>query len=363
MSLFRSVFWLLNKLLFVYCIVVYCLVYSTWATHWLAGFMMMSLQVVWAINALFVLYWLLSQPPRALLSVLILAVGFPLFERTYQFGSTPKARQASRQQKTLRVLSYNVMSFDVQGYLDNINPQSALGMVSWAKNNEADVKCFQEFYNLDSRPNFNTTQQIKAQGYRYMAALHPLAAQNEENFFGLAIFSKYPIVAREEVVFAGLNGLLRADIKIGKDTLRIINVHLRSMALRINKVLKEKEYQVAKAETKSALKILKSGFEKRASHVEIMEEWIKKSPYPIILCGDFNEIPYGLAYGRVGRYLNSTFENAGVGFGFTYNKAPKFIRIDNQFYDPKKFEAVELKTYRNVVFSDHNPIEGTYVIN
>lgn len=363
MALFRSLFWLLNKLLFVYAILVYGLVYSTWVTHWLAGFMMMSLQVVWGINILFVGYWLLAQPSRALLSVLILAVGYPLFSRTYRFNDTTPPMAMTENPKILRVLNYNVMSFDVLGYLDNINPQGALDMIRWAKNNDADIKCFQEFYNLDSRPNFNTTQQIKARGYRYMVALHPLAAQNEENFFGLAIFSKYPIVAQEEIAFAGLNGLLRADIKIGKDTIRVINTHLRSMALRINKVLKEKEYQAAKDETKSALKILKSGFEVRANHLEILEDWIKKSPYPLLVCGDFNEIPYGLSYGRVRKHLNNAFEDAGSGFGFTYNKAPRFIRIDNQFYDPRKFKAVELKTYRDIIFSDHCPVEGTYLIN
>ena len=67
---------------------------------------------------------------------------------------------------------------------------------------------------------------------------------------------------------------------------------------------------------------------------------IERSPYPVILCGDFNEVPYGYAYGRVRKQLRNAFENSGTGFGFTYNKAPRYIRIDNQFYSNKKVSHI-----------------------
>lgn len=175
--------------------------------------------------------------------------------------------------------------------------------------------------------------------------------------------SKYPIVKRGEKEFFYPNGLLYADVKIGKDTLRIINVHLRSMIVRfggLKEAYQDKDYDQGRSETRKVLRKLKVGFGHHAQETNELAEWIDQSPHPVLVCGDFNETPYGYAYGQVRHRLSNAFEEVGSGFGFSYRNAPRYIRIDNQFYDKKKLEVLDFQTHREVGYSDHYPIIGRY---
>ncbi len=49
------------------------------------------------------------------------------------------------------------------------------------------------------------------------------------------MFSKYPIIKHKENPTEQQNGLMYIDIAVGKDTLRVIGVHLYSMSLRLIK--------------------------------------------------------------------------------------------------------------------------------
>lgn len=100
----------------------------------------------------------------------------------------------------------------------------------------------------------------------------------------------------------------------------------------------------------------------RASQVKILSEHIKNSPYPVILAGDFNDVPYSYTYFTLKSILLNAFEEAGRGFGFTYNKVLFFLRIDNIFYD-EAFEIRQFKTHREVDYSDHYPISAVFKLD
>ena len=291
---------------------------------------------------------------------LLFGLSFPFWSRTFGVNFT----DSSNEKAAFSVLSYNVMTFDVLNYLDNKNPQNALDMMKWAVENESDIKCFQEFYS-HFRPNFGTLTQFKEAGYPYKTVSHPKIARNEESFIGLAIISKFPIVGRGEKEFEDMNGMIYADIKIKQDTIRVINVHLRSLIVRfggIKKAYKNEDFKSGKAETRKVLSRLKYGFEHHAEEVEAVLEWVKESPYPVMVCGDFNETPYSYAYGKIRQKFNNAFEEKGKGFSFTYKDSPKIIRIDNQFYDKQALEIVSFKTRSDVKYSDHFPIVGRYKV-
>jgi endonuclease/exonuclease/phosphatase (EEP) superfamily protein YafD len=354
-------FWRLHQLFFCFTLLVYGLTYFAFTGYWVVGFLMMSLPVLLIIHLIFCAFWLFFKPRKVWLSALALLLSFPFWTRTWKF---PANRAAETQgAKEITVLSFNLMTFDVYNHLDGIHPQNALNLIAWAKNTDADIKCFQEFYNLDSRPNFNTLQQFKKAGYNYYTVAHPAVFKHEKHAFGLAIMSKYPIVNRDEREFQDLNGMLYADIKIGKDTIRVINVHFRSLIVRFGRLkeaYQEKDYNQGKFETRKVFVKIKKGFIYHAEETKLLTEWIDQSPHPVLLCGDFNETPYGFAYGQVRQRLSNSFENAGNGFGFTYQNAPRFIRIDNQFYDKNGLEILDFQTRKDVKYSDHYPIIGRY---
>lgn len=358
-----SFFWRLHQLLFCFTLLIYALTYFAWTGHWFASFLMMSFPILLITHLILCIFWLIYQPQKAILSFLSLLLSFPFWARTWKFPSSEDAPQKTLNE--LSVLSYNVMSFDVLRYLDGSHPQNALDMVRWAKDTEADIKCFQEFYNLDTKPDFNTLQQFKEIGYQYYTTLHPKIAPREKHFFGLAILSKYPIVKRGEVEFQDQNGMLFADIKIDKDTIRVINVHLRSLIVRFGKLkeaYQEKDYQQGKSETRQVLTKIKRGFVYHQKESQQLTQWIDESPHPVLLCGDFNETPYGFVYGQVRKRLKNAFEETGSGFGFSYQNAPRYIRIDNQFYDPKKLKPLLFQTRRDIKYSDHYPIIARYKV-
>lgn len=324
------------------------------------------------IHFIFVVFGLVFRRRLARLSAVALLLSFPFWSRTSPvlrplLRSFDKTKSASKspQSPILTVMSYNVMSFDVLRHLDNVAPQNALDLIEWAKNADADVKCFQEFYTHKTRPNFVLLEEFKKAGYPYYTLLHPKIAPDEEGFLGVAIVSKYPIVARGEQEFENQNGMVWADLKIKKDTIRVINVHFRSMVVRfagLKEAYKDRDYQDGKKEMKWVTSRLKYGFEHHAEEIKSINAYVDSSPHPVILCGDFNETPYSYTYGQVRQRLNNAFEDAGTGFGFSYRNAPKYIRIDNQFYDPKAFEIQSFKTQNDILYSDHFPIFGRYKI-
>jgi exonuclease III len=183
---------------------------------------------------------------------------------------------------------------------------------------------------------------------------------------GLVIFSVYPIINRDGKTFgrSNSNGYLMADIACKKDTIRVINIQLQSMGIRVNKVVngvKGEDFEEAKKEGKGIISSLKRGFEQHSEEIEQIERLINDSPYPVILCGDFNETPYGNAYGSIRDRLKNAFEEAGNGFGFTLNRSPRIVRIDNQFCS-ESIKVLDFKTLSDVKLSDHYPILGRYEI-
>lgn len=357
-----SVVFLVNVLLAFATLLGYQLCYSADVGHWAAGFIMLATPVFIIANIVFLLFWGFTNYRRMWLSGLILLIGIPLMGRSFRFPSFENTVLTGS--SNVSVLSYNVMYCNYSS--SKKDKPTALGIVNALDTLSADIKCFQELYNNDKLTDFRTIYKL-TDTHPYYTYMHSAADNNEgQGNIGLAVFSKYPIIRKQEVFWKhNNNGMLLADVVVNEDTVRIINVQMHSMGIRVGKVIEARQNQdeeKLKAETKNILSLLKSGFEIRRIQADELSKWIAESPYPTIICGDFNEIPFGYAYGHTNKLLRNAFENTGSGFGFTYNKMPNFIRIDNQFYDDAKVDNYAFETLKKARFSDHYPIRGRYVI-
>ena len=85
-----------------------------------------------------------------------------------------------------------------------------------------------------------------------------------------------------------------------------------------------------------------------------MADHIQKSPYPVIVCGDFNDTPVSYAYRQVRGNLKDAFVESGWGISNTYNGVLPSIRIDYILFD-QKIKAVNYNRDK-VIFSDHFPV-------
>jgi endonuclease/exonuclease/phosphatase (EEP) superfamily protein YafD len=349
----RSVLWSVHIGLFFYTLFLYYLLGQMPSAHWFVSILMISLPLAWLGLAVLAVVWLFFRPWRALLSVVGLLLGYWLWPRTLSLHT---AGAVAVNKLPLRLLSYNVSVFGSdEFYLTQKESKKTRVLVDWVVRHPASVKCFQEFYTGNESPSFRVAQRLDSAGYYYRAYLHPLST----GYVGVATFSKYPIVAQGKLVFGSFNGMVWADIKLGADTVRVVNVHLQSMGIRVRRVLEQDEMKGVKSETRTVLGALKTGFVARRREVQLIEETVRASPHPVIVTGDFNDTPYSFVYNRMRQLLRSAFEDAGVGFGFTLNRAPRLVRIDNQFYDPR-LQLVDFTTHRTIPHSDHYPIEGLY---
>ena len=82
------------------------------------------------------------------------------------------------------------------------------------------------------------------------------------------------------------------------------------------------------------------------------------SPYPIILCGDFNDTPTSFTYKQLSKDLNDSFTNSGRGLGSTYNGKIPALKIDYILYSPN-LNQVDFET-NEVKLSDHYPIKSSF---
>ncbi|MAW64750.1 MAG: hypothetical protein CMD18_00985 [Flavobacteriales bacterium] len=270
----------------------------------------------------------------------------------------------------IRVMSYNVRLFDVYNWIQREEwsdweerKDNGLILDSIFKSirfENPDVICFQEFFNQPIG-NYKTKKEFKRkQGYKYVNDAYSF--KEKGSHYGMATFSKVPILYKEFIPFTNTknNGILISDLKKGEDTLRVINVHLQSFKFgrehyKYIRGLKDSTVEtINMRKTKDLISRLNSGFKKRSEQLELVEKQIEKSPYPVILCADLNEIPLSYVYKKLTKHLSDAFLDSGNGLGVTHTSGYPFMRIDYIMTSPE----LESKSFHLIhkELSDHYPV-------
>ncbi len=311
--------------------------------HWLAGFIMMTLPIAIILGLVASSYLLYKkQKMLAAIGAVWVLLSFPIIKRIVGIGHEVINPIATN---SLKVLSFNSESFSRN---DNHN-LSAL---------QADIACFQEY---------SQNQQIEDQ---YANKFVKLTSFSADRAVGLAIFTQYPIIKQYGKIWnredkaPNINGFLCADVVYGNDTVRIVNTHLWSMGVRVNKAFdafKQGEIRKFFFEVADTVKRLKNGFNARDEQVAEVESYVTGSKYPVIICGDFNEIPFSYTYGKLSLNFENAFEEVGQGLGFTLNRHPYCVRIDQQFFS-SDWQVQSCKIIPSVTFSDHFPVVAQYIL-
>ena len=149
--------------------------------------------------------------------------------------------------------------------------------------------------------------------------------------------------------------LVHGDVVMNRDTLRIFTTHLQSFSFTSSdyadlEKIKSQDEEAVEA-SKNILRKMKAAFTRRGSQADLVYNSIAKSKYPVVICGDFNDVPNSYVYFRVRNNLQDAFLKKGFGTGKTYMKLAPFLRIDYLFadkrFDIKQFQLVDEK------LSDH----------
>ncbi|MGM0944225.1 MAG: endonuclease/exonuclease/phosphatase family protein [Bacteroidota bacterium] len=310
------------------------------------GLLPFLIPVFWLLNLFLFFLLILSWKKEAFIPLLVLIIGFRFAEITFQKNTSEENPEG------IKVLTYNTHLFD---YKTRTEGKFDPSVYAWLQQHPADIKVFQEFYQDNTTPSRNSLKILGGDSemeYSYQI----IDGNPSRRSYGMAIFSKFPIINDGKIFDNNrANGAIFADILYQSDTIRIYNVHLESM--QINSQTLE-NLDGVKENYRQTLGKLHRGSLARSKQLKVLEEHINNSPFPNIIMGDFNELPYSNTYFRLSKNHINAFETAGNGFEFTYNKILFFLRIDHIFSSPE-LEAVEFTTHREVDYSDHYPVSAT----
>lgn len=258
-------------------------------------------------------------------------------------------------------MSYNVRVFDLYNWSNNGETKNK--MFDMMRKEKPDIMCLQEFFHFADKRYFNTLDTLLELQSARQVHVEYTTTPNISHF-GIATFSKHKIVDGGRIEFhekgpTPNNICIYTDIQIGNDTIRVYNMHLASIHFKKNdyKMVEqlgdiETEKQIAGA--KSMFTRLHLAFKKRAKQAELIAKQIALSPYPVILCGDFNDTPFSYSYNTISSNLIDAFQESGNGIGATYNGSFPAFRIDYIMHS-RDLISTNYQTIPEKL-SDHYPI-------
>ncbi len=338
---------ILTWLIFIVSLLLFSSVYISPEYFRYVGLLPFFIPVALLANFFLLAILILSWRKLAFLPLFILLIGYKFTLVTLQLNDKKENAEG------LKVLSYNAHLFD---YKARIGEKFDPNIFTWLQSHPADVKVFQEFYQDHTTPSRNALK-LLGTDTEYEAAYQMIDGSANKRSYGLAIFSKYPIINEGKVFDTRrTNGAIFADIIVDNDTIRIYNAHLESMKIDSDGL---NNLEGMKQNYRQTLGKLHRGSLARSAQLKVLIEHVSNSPHPTILMGDLNELPYSYTYFKLSETMDNAFEKAGRGFGFTYNRILFFLRIDHIF-STRDLEAIQFKTHREVDYSDHYPISATF---
>ena len=335
LSLINKSLYLINSISLFTLLLSYLSPYISPTFFWPISFFGLVFPILYLVNLTFFVYWLIGfkKPMWANLIILLIGIG----NISNYFGTSPNSNSS---EENTKVLSYNVRLFNRYGWIPKENVREDI--FTFFTEEDADILCIQEFYTPNEIPDLNYP-------YRH------IGLQNKKSQWHMAIYSKYPQIKKKTVSIKGErmnNTCIYSDMIINEDTIRVYNIHLASNWFKNSdySFIQNPQKEKIKEGLKGIASRLKNSFIKRAEEVAVIKGHIKTSPYPIILCGDFNDTPLSFAYNSIKGDLVDAFTVCGKGIGDSFVKIPA-LRIDYIFHD-EELKSSNYKKHKKVL-SDH----------
>lgn len=303
------------------------------------------------LNVLFLIFWLFFKRKYALLPF------FTLFACVGQIRDYMPLNGFSEQvpDDAIKVLSYNVMYFDSHKPHTEENPNE---MVQYLQKCDADIVCLQEVSFNNANPKKFLSEKVFRKALPYPYFSHYLAKGN-----GWLCMSRYPILSSRMIEYESVgNGSMAYQLKIGADTLLLINNHLESNKLTLDDrsayrdMIKAPEEEKLKSTSKLLLGKVADAVSIRAAQADSVAKYIRESKCKyVVVCGDFNDSPLSYAHRVIGEGLNDAFIETGNGLGISYNRNGFYFRIDH-IMASDSLELFNCTVDDTIEASDHYPI-------
>lgn len=327
----------------------------------LFAFAGLAYPIVYLLNVACAMWWAVRWRWWFFVPALMLLVGIGNIGRYYQLNILKNGPDVTYEKSDLVVVTYNVKTFSAVEELTS--REEADSVAHWINSRKANVVCLQEAH-FSSALSYECFKDSLA-GFKYgFFENSEIGKENPEKGSGLVMLSSYPIVDHEIVWSDSVRvGAVWADLDIGRDTVRVFNLHLQSTGIAPDKkggvmavYLKGDTLTSIGGRPRQIIDRLSQSYRARAIEAEGVARSVEKSPYPVIVCGDFNDVPTSYTYKRLrSDGLQDTFVERGRGAGFTFKGFGELFRIDyvlsdDNFFDVKEYDSCDLP------YSDHNPV-------
>lgn len=338
LSWFNKVVYGFNIMLIVLTIIAYVLPFLAPKAFPLLSVLTLILPLFLLLNALFFIYWLLQLKRQLIFSGIILLLGITFINKFYKFSSN----EVKTEEKDFTVMSYNVRLFNLFEWIEDETVGNKI--LSFVNEKNPDILCVQEY---------SENANIDLRVYKYKAVF----MEGNKIKTGQAIFSKFPIFNQGNLQIKDIgNNITFADIKKGKDTIRVYNIHLQSIKISpdVNEISEHVE-TINKNKSQQVFTRIRDAFKKQEQQAEVLVNHRKECNYSIIIAGDMNNSAFSYVYRSIKGNLNDCFEEAGKGFGQTYKFKYYPARIDYIFAD-KRMKVKSFINFSEFQNSDHFPV-------
>ena len=362
-GIFRRVterFFILGNVVTAISFLIGC--YASWFDphrFWFLGLFTLASLFLLLILVLFILFWLFAKKKYMLISIVTLAAAWVPLHHIINLNF-PVHFKVSKQKEALRVMSWNIEHFRIHEH--KTHPEIKAQMLSLINKYQPDVACFQEMVggDFDSTAINYVPYIAESLGYKnYFYSYDKRDDFDDKHHYGIIIFSRYPILEKHTIQYEPHNynsTFQYIDILKGADTVRVFNAHMQSLKLSDSsrQYIEDPTKELDLQKSRTVISKLKTGFLKRKLQSERIKRAMDQSPHPVIVCGDFNDVPNSYAYNTIGKGLNNAFAEKGSGIGRTFAVISPTLRIDNIFAD-KKFKVTQFVRIKKRLV-DHFPI-------
>ena len=344
MKILNRIILILNIILVVYTLFAYLSPFVDPSSTIFFGVMGLGFPYLILINLICIVYWLVQRSKNTWFSALCLVIGLPFISNIFAFNLSGAETPTGN---VLTVATYN-MQFAKPTLFADIETEKRANKkfeIFLKTLDDVDVLCMQEYNKKTATHLGNATT------FPYK---HTIEGKT------VALYSKYPIVKSGILDFGSqVNICLWSDIQKDNKIVRVYTAHLQSNQDKAEPPIildmRAKE-SINTSGIVGLLKYYNKYTSMRAAQSTEIRIHHDNSPYPSIICGDFNDPPQSYTYRVISKGLQDSFCEKGRGLGSTYGGKIPALRIDYILADPEL--AILSHSVIDHKFSDHHIVKS-----
>lgn len=299
--------------------------------------------IIYLLDIVFMFYWVVRwRWYRAMTMIAVVALGLFYLPRYYKMEFERQYEVSFKEHRYTKIMTYNVREGKKEG------------LAAYIKKHNPDILCLQEI-------------NIGCDNWNILTETYQTTYQPKVGTGGNQILSKHRIIRTGEIDTLQRKSSVWADIKIKDDTIRVVSLHLQSTSIspQDTQFIEKHEYildEERENKLRSIVDRLVENNRRRAVQARLIATFLEQSPYKVIVCGDFNDVPLSYTYSRIARDLDDTFSQEADGFAYTFSMLYGLLRIDNILVSPS-VEVVSYEVDNGVDYSDHYPVISRVKLN